>query len=250
MRLTDKNRWRYKKDHATLNNLNRIRKREEWLQVVKKYVPSTELNYLELGCAPGQYSAVLAEGTDWNISGIDYSDDSDIFLDTMSLVGKDAELFHIDMFNEKINKAFDIVISVGLVEHFRGEMLENVFRLHDSYLTNGGYLIIQIPNFTGFNYAWHYLFDRPDLDNHNIDVMQLQSLEWFADKGYEIVFNDYVGPLRVWGASSWSHIRFMSKLVAGFGMVVSKLALMLDKIGLKLRGRTWSPGILLIAKKI
>jgi len=129
-------------------------------------------------------------------------------------------------------------------------MLENVFRLHDSYLTNGGYLIIQIPNFTGFNYVWHYLFDRPDLDNHNIDVMQLQSLEWFADKGYEIVFNDYVGPLRVWGASSWSHIRFMSKLVAGFGMVVSKLALMLDKIGLKLRGRTWSPGILLIAKKI
>lgn len=249
MRLTDKNRWRYKKDDATLKNLDNIRKREEWLRVVKTHVPSSHLNYLELGCAPGQYSAVLAEGTDWKISGIDYSDDSDIFLETMSLVGKEAELFTIDMFNERIDKVFDIVISVGLVEHFRGEMLEDVFRLHDSYVTNGGYLIIQIPNFTGFNYVWHYLFDRPDLDNHNIDVMQLQSLEWFSDKGYEIVFNDYVGPLRVWGATSWSHIKPMSKIVAGLGVLVSQLALILDKVGLKLRGRTWSPGILLIAKK-
>jgi SAM-dependent methyltransferase len=249
MRLTDKDRWRYEKDDATLSNLVSIKKREEWLKIVKQYVPSTKLNYLELGCAPGQYSAVLSESTDWSISGIDYSDDSEVFLKTMSLVGKEAELFNIDMFNEKIDKVFDIVISVGLVEHFRGAMLEDVFRLHDYYVDKGGYLIIQIPNFTGFNYFWHYLFDRPDLDNHNIDVMQLQSLEWFSGQGYEILFNDYVGPLRVWGATSWSHIKLMSKLVAGIGIIVSSIALLLDKIGIRLRGRTWSPGILMIARK-
>ena len=162
MRLTDKNRWRYEKKDATLANIETIRKREEWLKVVKKYIPKKKLTYLELGCAPGQYTAVLAQDTDWEISGIDYSDDSDVFLETMSLIGKDANLYTIDMFNERIDKVFDIVISVGLVEHFRGEMLEDVFRIHDLYVDKGGYLIIQVPNFTGFNYIWHYLFDRPD----------------------------------------------------------------------------------------
>lgn len=249
MKLTDKNRWRYKQEDATLKNLDLIKSREEWLKVVKKYVPSSQMSYLELGCAPGQYSAALTQDTNWDVAGLDYSDDAEVFIKTMSLVNKEARLFKIDMFNERLDELFDIVISVGLVEHFRGDKLEEVFALHDSYVGNGGYLIIQMPNFTGANYFWHYLFDRPDLDNHNIDVMQPKALEWYSDKGYEILFNDYVGPLRFWGATSWSHITVISKMVALLGIAISKFSLILDKIGLGLRGRTWSPGILLIAKK-
>tara|TARA_B110000008_G_C16977724_1_gene566717 strand:+ start:4262 stop:5017 length:756 start_codon:yes stop_codon:yes gene_type:complete len=249
MKLTDKTRWEYDESHATLKNLDTIRKRDEWLQVVNKYLPDGELNYLEIGCAPGQYSAILSKDKQWTVSGIDYSDDAEMFLKTLSLVNKDATLYKIDMFEKRVEKQFDIVISIGLVEHFRGELLDDVFKLHDSYVLPGGHLVIQMPNFTGFQYFWHYLFDKPDLDNHNVDVMQPNSLQWFNDNGYEVLFNDYVGVLRLWGNSSWNHIRFLGKLIAGIGVILSKVAIFLDFIGIKLRGRSWSPGLLLIAKK-
>jgi len=249
MKLTDKSRWEYDTSHATLKNLNTIRKRDEWLQIVEKFIPNQDLNYLEIGCAPGQYTAVLGKNKKWNISGIDYSDDADLFLDTLSLVGKDATLHKIDMFEERIEGTFDIVISIGLVEHFRGAFLDRTFELHDSYVNEGGYVIIQMPNFTGFQYFWHYLFDRDDLDNHNVDVMQPESLKWFEDNGYEVLFNEYVGILRLWGNSSWNHFRFIGKLVAGLGVLLSKIAIFLSLFGIKLKGRTWSPSLLFIAKK-
>ena len=249
MKLTDQSHWRYDISHATKKNLKNIRRRDEWLQVVEKFIPNDPLDYLELGCAPGQYSAVLSEGKEWRVSGIDYSEDADLFIETLGLVNKKAELFKMDMFSERIDRSFDIVISIGLVEHFRGEMLDDVFKLHDSYVKPGGFVVIQMPNFTGFQYFWHYLFDRPDLDNHNIDVMQPQSLQWFADHGYEVLFNDYVGVLRLWGNSSWTHIRFLGKAVAALGILFSKIAIVFDRLGIKLRGRTWSPGLLIIAKK-
>lgn len=249
MRLTDKTRWEYDNSHATLKNLDIIRKRDEWLRVVSQYMPDGDLDYLELGCAPGQYTAILSENREWNISGIDYSDDADLFTDTLKLVGKDVNLHKIDMFEERVDATFDIVISIGLVEHFRGSLLDDVFKLHDSYLSQGGHVVIQMPNFTGFQYLWHYLFDRKDLDNHNIDVMQPDSLKWFEDNGYEVIFNDYVGTLRLWGNSSWSHIKIISKIIVACGILFSKLALYLDFVGIKIRGRSWSPGLLFIAKK-
>ena len=101
MKLTDKNRWEYDSSHATLKNLNTIRKRDEWLKIVEKYIPNKELSYLEIGCAPGQYTAVLSKNKKWDISGIDYSDDADLFIETLSLVGKDAKLYKLDMFEER-----------------------------------------------------------------------------------------------------------------------------------------------------
>lgn len=249
MRLTDKSRWEYGSASATLKNLNTIRKRDEWLRLVDQYLPDGNLEYLELGCAPGQYSAILAEKKKWNISGIDYSDDADLFIETMSLVNKTAQLYKIDMFEERLDAVFDVVISIGLVEHFRGTLLDEVFSLHDSYIKPGGFVVIQMPNFTGFQYLWHYLFDRKDLDNHNVDVMQPDSLQWFENNGYDILFNDYVGVLRLWGNSSFVHIKIIAKIIVGCGVLISKCALILDKVGIRLRGRSWSPVLLFIAKK-
>jgi SAM-dependent methyltransferase len=249
MRLTDKSRWHYGKDLCTIDNLNNIKRRDEWISVARQLIPDSQLKYLELGCAPGQYTAVLVQGRQWNIAGIDYSDDAHLFSDTLSLVGKNAKLYKMDMFNERVHEKFDIVTSFGLVEHFRGASLDTVLELHDSYLENGGYVVIMMPNFTGFNYFWHFIFDRPDLDNHNIDTMQPSALLWFKDHGYEVLFNDYVGVMRLWGNSGYLKYRLVGKLVAGLAVFLSKLALVLDKVGIKLRGRSWSPVLLFVGRK-
>lgn len=249
LKLTTRDRWRYSKHAATKQNIEAIKRREEWLGILKKTLPRGDLEYLELGCAPGQYTAALAESTDWKVTGIDYSEDAHLFKDTLATVGKDATLHQMDMFESRLDAQFDIVASVGLVEHFRASMLDDVFRLHDHYARDGGLVVIMVPNFTGFNYLWHYVFDRPDLDRHNVDVMQPAVFDWFTAKGYEVVFNDYVGVMRLWGNSGWTRYRLVSKAVAATAVALSKIAIAIDKIGIRLRGRTWSPALLFIAKK-
>lgn len=249
MKLTTKERWRYTKLSTTRSNIDNIKRRDEWLAIVKQFLPQKELEYLELGCAPGQYTAALAEGTLWKISGIDYSDDAELFRDSLAIVGKEATLYHMDMFEKRLDVQFDVVTSIGLVEHFRATMLDEVFELHDTYLRPGGYVVIMVPNFTGFNYLWHYIFDMPDLDRHNIDVMQPVVFNWFRDRGYRVVFNDYVGVMRLWGNSGWTRYWLVGKVVAGMAVGLSKLALLLDKVGIRFSGRTWSPTLLFIGQK-
>jgi SAM-dependent methyltransferase len=249
MKLTEKERWRYSSTWGSRRTIEMVKKRDEWLSVVRRIVPAGPLRYLELGCAPGLYTAALAEGTQWEISGIDYSDDAERFVETLLIVGKQVKLHHADMFRERINEYFDIVCSFGLVEHFRGSSLDEVLKLHDSYVEDGGYLVIEMPNFTGFQYFWHYIFDRPDLDNHNVDVMQPAAMQWFEQHGYEILFNDYVGAMRLWGNSGWLRFWLVGKLVAGVAVGLSKVARTLDAFGIRFRGRSWSPDFLMIARK-
>ena len=249
MKLTGKERWRYNAKWGEMRTIRMVRKRDEWLHVVRRLVPAGPMRYLELGCAPGLYTAALAEGTQWAISGIDYSDDAERFIATLATVGKVATLHQADMFNQRIDGRFDIVCSFGLVEHFRGSSLDDVLSLHDAYVAEGGYVVIQMPNFTGFQYFWHYLFDQPDLDNHNVDVMQPVAMKWFEQRDYEILFNDYIGVMRLWGNTGWLRFRLLGKLVAGLAVGLSKLALVLDAVGIRLQGRSWSPALLMVARK-
>ena len=248
-RLTSKDRWRYSQKLATQENIRVIQKRDEWIEVVKRLLPEEELDYLELGCAPGQYTAALSEARPWDISGIDYSDDAELFTETLANVGKPSRLYRIDMFQQQLDQRFDIVSSFGLVEHFRGATLDHVLRLHDVYTKPSGTVVIVVPNFTGVNYVWHYLFDRPDLDRHNIDVMQPVVFDWFSHRGYEVLFNDYVGVLRLWGNSRWTRYKFLGKAIAGIAVGLSKVARCLAMMGFSLTGRTWSPFLVFVARK-
>lgn len=249
-KLTTKDRWEYKENkHTSKYQVHNVIKRDKWINFSKTFLPVEELDFIELGCAPGLFSAAISMNTKWKCHGIDYSEDSDMYIDTMNYVGKKATLYKEDLFRSDLEKKFDIVGSFGLVEHFRGGDLEKVFDIHDKYLKKGGYLIIEMPNFTGFHYLWHYIFDKPDLDNHNIDTMQPKVLNLFKDKGYKILFNDYHGILRLWGNTSCGRSWLCGKIVAAMARFISLIAKLLSKIGLKLSGQTFSPYLLFIAKK-
>lgn len=248
MRLTDKSRW---SQRAALDAkaLERVRSRERWIDVIVAALPDAPLDVLELGCSPGTFSAAIMKGTQWRPFGIDYSDDADAYVKTLSAIGKSATLYRGDLFETAIDRQFDVVCSFGLVEHFRGSELDQLLDLHHRYVTPGGYLIILVPNFTGYQYFWHYLFDRPDLDNHNVDVMHPTTFRLFEDLGYKPIFKGYHGLFRLWGNSGWLGTWFTGKAVAALAHSVTGAAKLLSKTGIKLSGRSFSPYLLFIGQR-
>jgi SAM-dependent methyltransferase len=249
MRLTDKERWRCEGEVISPDQLVAMIRRDEWIRVARDNLPNGPLELLELGAAPGNYSVALSKDRAWVPAGIDYSDDADMYLRTMSAFGKKADLYRIDFLLESIDRKFDIVFSVGLIEHFRGKMFDDVLKVHDHYLRAGGYLVITLPNFTGVPYLWHYVFDRPDLTKHNIDAMRKDSFLYFEELGYETLYADYVGVMRLWGNTGYDSTWFGGKAAAGLGRGVSALARGLDKIGLRLSGPSFAPHLLYVARK-
>jgi 2-polyprenyl-3-methyl-5-hydroxy-6-metoxy-1,4-benzoquinol methylase len=248
LRLSKKEDWQYHDFRVSLDDVNDFSITNEWVKQVRKMLPHGEASYLELGCCPGICSAALAQGTKWSVSGVDYCDDGAIFTNVLNLIGKPSVFYQADIFEFKACELYEIVASYGLVEHFNGDLLNRVLTIHDECLKPGGYLVIEIPNFTGFQYFWHYLFDRPNLEIHNVDMMQPKKIEeYFQSMGYEILFSDYFGQLRVWGNSRFGAIgRIPVKL---FEILINNLASFLSFIGIHLGGQAFSPTILLCAKK-
>lgn len=249
MRLTDKTRWRYAAPPLGREGAEAIIRRDEWLATVRSLLPKRPLDLLELGCAPGNYSAAVMLDRPYRPFGIDYSDDSGLYLATLRGLGMEPTLYERDLFGDPLGRTFDVVCSFGLIEHFRGRTLDELFAIHDTYLAPGGHLVIAVPNFTGFQYFWHYLFDRPDLDNHNVDVMQPATFRWFEERGYRTLFLGYSGQLRLWGNSGWTGSRLAGKAVAALAKSISALAAGLGRLGVKLRGRSFSPFLLYVAQK-
>jgi 2-polyprenyl-3-methyl-5-hydroxy-6-metoxy-1,4-benzoquinol methylase len=251
MRLSNRNDWNYEAFDTTLFEIQKYQMENEWLQEVWRRVPDGAYSYLELGCSPGFCTAAIAGKKEWKISGIDFSNSESIFLKTLSLVGKEGHYHQGDIFDIELNKKFDIVASYGLIEHFSGEDFEKILDIHDRFLNNSGYLIIEIPNFTGMQYVWHFLFDRPNLNIHNTKIMNARLLsKHFETIGYEVLYNDYLGVFKVWGASSFERYKLLKFLVKTLGFIVNSTLIALEKIGVKIQGRYFSPVMLLIAKKL
>ncbi len=77
-------------------------------------------------------------------------------------------------FTTKFKNRFDVVFSYGFVEHIIPP--EKAIDLHLELVKPGGYFIVQIPRFKGFNFLRLKLF-RPDLiKNHNLEIMDEEVL--------------------------------------------------------------------------
>lgn len=76
---------------------------------------------------------------------------------------------------EKYKNYFDVVFSYGFIEHILPP--EKAVKLHVDLIKPGGYFVIQIPRFKGFN-LWRLTFFRPDyVAVHNLEIMNDDVLE-------------------------------------------------------------------------
>lgn len=171
-----------------------------WMpEVLKQLAPYEGGRFLELGCSPGQVSAMIATRLRFRFEGVDFSDSAWLYTKNMETAGvRDAVLHRNDARLFQTETPFDVVGSFGLVEHFEDplEMLDH----HDRLLRPGGLCVVELPRFKGFPRLYKWAFDRPNLRKHNTRMMVVETFEEFARrKNHEVLFLDIVGGPQVWG---------------------------------------------------
>jgi SAM-dependent methyltransferase len=165
------------------------------LEVIDRYVAGPgPLRVVEVGGAPGGYLAHL-----WRTFGHDvYAlDNSEVGVEltrrNFDLLGVPGRVLHRDLFatSEEPAPQFDVVYSLGLIEHFADT--EGVVAAHLAYVKPGGRLIIGCPNLLGLNGVLLRRLSPSALEWHHLRVMDIRRWPRFeAALGLQPIFRGYV----------------------------------------------------------
>ena len=122
---------------------------------------------LEVGCGSSRWMPYFAHKFGFQVSGVDYSEvGCRQASDLLQRAGVSGEVLHRDAFapNPDLSDRFDVVISLGFVEHFTdtSQTVRSVAR----YVKPGGLLISASPNLAGILGVGQRLLNRPVYDVH------------------------------------------------------------------------------------
>jgi len=240
---TDKKFW----DNYFQGRTMRPLEQTPFADIFDKYLtPDSAKHVFEVGCAGGIYLAYLAKTFGYHASGIDFSDEIE---QTRALFTfhklPSPTLYREDFFSFRPPCLYDIVCSVGFVEHF--EDFQNVVRRHAALVAENGTLIITMPNFAGLQYAFHWFLDRDNLRKHNTRIMNPASFKnALTGLPFKIEYLDYYKTFGFW--TERKNLAFWEKPVfwgiRKFGKVLQVM------LGYDYPNQWVSPHIVCIAKKV
>ena len=165
------------------------------LDVLDRYLPADpQRSILEIGGAPGQYLAYMYRRFGYAAHCLDYSPvGCQKAQENFALLGIPAQVYCRDLFAPDLDlPPFDIVYSLGVIEHFRD--LPAVVERHLRLLKPGGLLLLGVPNFGGIYHGFLRRLAPQLLAQHNLAAMDLQHWEAFEQAfGLRPLFKGYVG---------------------------------------------------------
>jgi cyclopropane fatty-acyl-phospholipid synthase-like methyltransferase len=220
-----------------------------WMPIVLEHLlPYRGQRFLELGCSPGQVSAMICNRIPLRCEGVDFSDTGWLYLRNLETVGVTEARLHTCDFREfHPPEPFDVVGSFGLVEHFDDP--QEVLEHHDRLLRPGGLCVVELPRMRGLLWLHKWIFDRPNLRKHNVKMMRTAVFHEFARRsGQEILYLDMVGGPQVWGADPGGP-EWLRRLRANTAMAVKRAVARHLKPRVR-EGHPWfAPWLLYIGRK-
>ncbi len=162
------------------------------ISTMSSHIPPTAQTIAEVGGAPGGYLAFFADRGLIPVALERSSVGCDKTQENWDLLGVAGEVIQCDMFTSRPLNRYDVVYSLGLIEHF--DDLDYVVSHHLKYLKPGGILILGCPNFRGV-YTRPMRWLSPErLRIHNLGVMDFASWGGFEESlGLTRLFRGYVG---------------------------------------------------------
>lgn len=200
-KLVDQSQWETYWERVVLPlEVKKVGKgfKDEMLKIFDRFLPKNpNLSILEIGGAPGAFLIYMAKNFHYRISSLDYSRiGCKKTKENLALLNLKGTVYQADLFSDTIARMplFDIVYSLGFVEHFSD--LDEIIEKHLKLLKPGGILLIGVPNFLGIN---HWMLKRLNpalLDQHNLTSMDLKNWEILENRfKLKPLFKGYVGGL-------------------------------------------------------
>jgi SAM-dependent methyltransferase len=121
------------------------------------------LKVIEIGAGVGTYSALMSrKGAE--VSVLDYSknalDRSSLFFEKLGLKAK-MICSNALMIDKDLSGKFDISMSFGLAEHFKGEERKKIIKSHIDLLKDGGIAFVSVPNKINLPYRlWKFVKEK------------------------------------------------------------------------------------------
>jgi len=157
-------------------------------------------NVIELGGFPGYYGVLLKKYHKLDMTLLDYFVHQPItnkLLERNGLEEKDIHIIETDLFNYVPQQKYDLVLSCGLIEHFKDT--SDIIKRHINFLKPGGTLFITLPNFKALNGWFQKNFDLENYNKHNIDCMDPELLAQICrNAGLEVRKATYFGYFSIW----------------------------------------------------
>jgi len=211
---------------------------------------------LEAGAGSSAWLPFLAEEYGLTVSGLDYSEPGCVICEEnlkIQNIGYD-EVLCTDIFKWQGDKKYDIIISLGLVEHF--ENPAGILEIAREHLNRGGLIITVIPNLMGLS-GWLTRIFLPDVYDIHMKLTREDLLEMHEKTGFRCIRTDYTGffyPMIIpWSVKETGFLfrpgtrlrKITMKILELTNAVITKLL-----IGLKVKmsSRLFSPVIICIAK--
>lgn len=148
-------------------------------------------NVLEIGCARSVWLPYFAKEFGFNIYGIDYSEiGCQQAMQILSNEEVKGEIVCADFFSppESMLKAFDVVVSFGVLEHFKDTTA--CISAFSRFLKPAGLLITNIPNLCGLNGLIQKMINRSIYDIH-IPLDKISFVRFHQINGLRIISCDY-----------------------------------------------------------
>ena len=201
-KLTEKEFWEnyWEDNNVQVSEIKRSIRRSSVnsiLDVFDKYLPvNSSFHILEIGGSPGRYLIYMAKKFKYHVHSLDYSKiGNEQTIKNMNAADIPIKVYERDLFSENFNKdmqLFDIVYSLGFVEHF--EELNIVVKKHTELLKPGGILLLGVPNLGGI-YSFFLKKTAPQhLAIHNLNSMNINNWKKFENELNLIPwFKGYIG---------------------------------------------------------
>jgi 2-polyprenyl-3-methyl-5-hydroxy-6-metoxy-1,4-benzoquinol methylase len=153
----------------------------------------------EVGCYPGRYLAHFGE-LNFELHGIDlYPGVMSELPNWLKDQGHKTGLFHCTDFTSfQSPQKYDVVCSFGFIEHFSD--YHKIIEIKTHLVKPGGYILITTPNFSGgIQRFFHNLFDRKNMEEHNISAMDPKEWQRIVKiHGFETIYAGNFGGIMFW----------------------------------------------------
>lgn len=106
---------------------------------------------LELGCGSGMNSVNLLKDHSFEKATLVDFSQSALEIARKNTKDYDVHLVNSDIFDLDLDKRFDLVFSIGLLEHFTGKRRNKVIAIHRQFVKNDGFLIVIVPKKSFFS---------------------------------------------------------------------------------------------------